>query len=66
MEIPIFQVTREGEKVPRSLSEVSNIVEVMKGFLNIIRVYTDKDNREAVAKATEKVLGLPYSAKISY
>ncbi|WXG40678.1 MAG: HD domain-containing protein [Candidatus Freyarchaeum deiterrae] len=66
MEIPIFQVTQEGEKVPRSLSEVSNIVEVMKGFLNIIRVYTDKDNREAVAKATEKVLGLPYSAKISY
>jgi HD superfamily phosphohydrolase len=66
MEIPIFQVTREGQKVPRNLSEVSNIVEVMKGFLNIIRVYTDKDNREAVAKATEKVLGLPYSAKISY
>ncbi|MEM3585793.1 MAG: HD domain-containing protein [Candidatus Jordarchaeaceae archaeon] len=66
MEIPIFQVTREGQKVPRSLSEVSNIVEVMRGFLNIIRVYTDKDNREAVAKATEKVLGLPYSAKISY
>ncbi len=66
MEIPIFQVTRNREKIPRSLSEVSNIVEVMKGFLNIIRVYTDKDNRETVAKATEKVLGLPYSAKISY
>ncbi|MFB0560608.1 MAG: HD domain-containing protein [Candidatus Lokiarchaeia archaeon] len=66
MEIPIFQVTRKREKIPRNLSEVSNIVEVMKGFLNIIRVYTDKENREAVAKATEKVLGLPYSAKISY
>lgn len=66
MEIPIFQVTRKREKIPRNLSEVSNIVEVMKGFLNIIRVYTDKDNRAAVAKATEKVLGLPYSAKISY
>jgi HD superfamily phosphohydrolase len=66
MEIPIFQVTRHGEKVQRNLSEVSNIVEVMKGFLNIIRVYTDKENREAVAKATESVLGPPYSAKISY
>lgn len=66
MEIPIFQVTRKREKIPRNLSEISNIVEVMKGFLNIIRVYTDKDNRAAVAKATEKVLGLPYSAKISY
>ncbi|MGQ9720210.1 MAG: HD domain-containing protein [Candidatus Jordarchaeum sp.] len=66
MEIPIFQVTREREKIPRNLSEVSNTVELMKGFLNIIRVYTDKDNRDAVAKATEKVLGLPYSAKISY
>ncbi len=66
MEIPIFQVTRKREKIPRNLSEISNIVEVMKGFLNIIRVYTDKDNRTAVAKATEKVLGLPYSAKISY
>ncbi|MEM2134287.1 MAG: HD domain-containing protein [Candidatus Freyarchaeota archaeon] len=66
MEIPIFQVTRQGEKVQRNLSEVSNIVEVMKGFLNIIRVYTNKENREAVAKATESVLGPPYSTKISY
>ncbi|MBS7250456.1 MAG: HD domain-containing protein [Candidatus Freyarchaeota archaeon] len=66
MEIPIFQVTRQGEKVQRNLSEVSNIVEVMKGFLNIIRVYTNREHREAVAKATESVLGPPYSAKISY
>ncbi len=66
MEIPIFRVTRKKEKIPCNLSEVSNIVQLMKGFLNIMRVYTDKDNREAVAKATEKVLGVPYSAKISY
>jgi len=67
MEIPIFYKTREGKKVPRRLSEVSRIFDVLKGFLNILRVYTYQKNRTKVEEAAYKVLGeTPFSAKISY
>jgi len=67
MEIPIFYKTREGGKIPRKLSEVSRIFDVLKGFLNILRVYTYSKNRSKVEEAAYKVLGeTPFSAKISY
>jgi len=67
MEIPVFYKTREGEKLPQRLSDISGIFEVLKGFINILRVYTDEKNREKVGAAAEKILGgIPSSAKISY
>jgi HD superfamily phosphohydrolase len=67
MEIPTFYKTREGEKIPQKLSEISKIFEVLKGFMNILRVYTDEKNREKVGVAAAKILGeLPTTAKISY
>jgi HD superfamily phosphohydrolase len=67
MEIPTFYTTREGTKIPRRLTEVSRIFEVLKGFINILRVYTDEKNREKVSNAATKILGdIPTSAKISY
>jgi len=67
MEIPAFYKTREGEKVPQRLSEVSGIIDVLRGFINILRVYTDENNREKVRITAEKLLGgVPSSAKISY
>jgi HD superfamily phosphohydrolase len=67
MEIPTFYTTREGEKIPQRLSEISKIFEVLKGFINVLRVYTDEKNREKVGNATSKILGdIPTSAKISY
>ena len=67
MEIPIFYKTREGGKIPCKLSEVSRIFDVLKGFLNILRVYTYSKNRSKVEEAAYKVLGeTPFSAKISY
>lgn len=67
MEIPIFYKTREGKKLPRKLSEVSRIFDVLKGFLNILRVYTSQKNRRKVEEAASKVLGeTPFSAKISF
>jgi len=67
MEIPVFYKTREGEKVPQRLSEISGIFEVLKGFINILRVYTEEEYREKVGKAAEKLLGeVPYSARISF
>jgi HD superfamily phosphohydrolase len=67
MEIPVFYKTLEGNRVPQRLSEISRIFEVLKGFINILRVYTDEKNRERVGKAASKMLGdVPSSAKISY
>ncbi len=67
MEIPTFLKTQAGEKKPQKLSEISKIFETLKGFINILRVYTDEDNREKVAVASSKILGeIPTTAKISY
>jgi HD superfamily phosphohydrolase len=67
MEIPVFSKTHDGRKEVKRLSEISGIFEVLKGFINILRVYTDEKNREKVAEAASKILGeIPSSAKISY
>ncbi|MGC9346051.1 MAG: HD domain-containing protein [Candidatus Bathyarchaeales archaeon] len=67
MEIPVFYKTREGDKILQRLSEISKIFDVLKGFINILRVYTDEKNREKVSSAALRILGeLPSSAKISY
>ena len=67
MEIPVFYKTREGNRIPRRLSEISKIYDVLKGFINILRVYTEEKNREKVSNAASKILGeIPLSAKISY
>jgi HD superfamily phosphohydrolase len=67
MEIPIFSKTKEGKKTQLRLSEVSKIFEALKGFINVIRVYTDQKYRTKVSDAAAAVLGeLPYSARISY
>jgi HD superfamily phosphohydrolase len=67
MEIQVFRKANAGKKIPQRLSEVSGIFEVLKGFMNILRVYTNAPNREKVSAAATKVLGeLPTSAKISF
>jgi hypothetical protein len=67
MEIPVFQKTRDGKKVPRRLSDISGIFDVLKGFINILRVYTEEKYREKVGSAAAKLLGeMPYSLEISY
>ena len=67
MEIPVFYKTWEGDRVPQRLSGISKIFEVLKGFINILRVYTEEENREKVSNAAAKILGdVPTSAKISY
>jgi len=67
MEIPTFFKTREGNRIPQRLSEISKIFEVLKGFINILRVYTDEENREKVTDAASEILGrIPSTAKISY
>jgi HD superfamily phosphohydrolase len=67
MEVPVFHKTREGRKVPQRLGDISGVFEVLKGFINILRVYTEEQHLEKVASAAAKVLGgTPSSVTISY
>ena len=67
MEILVFSRTNKGKKVAQRLSEISRTFEALRGFLNVVRVYTNEKHRDEVAEASAKVLGeLPYSATISY
>jgi len=67
MEIPVFQKTRTGEKIPLRLSDISSVFDVLRGFINILRVYTDEKHLDKVADASAKVIGgTPSSAKISF
>jgi HD superfamily phosphohydrolase len=66
MEIPVFYKTQEGKKIPQRLSEISRIFETLKGFMNILRVYANEEDREKVSVAATKILDrIPSSAKIS-
>jgi HD superfamily phosphohydrolase len=67
MEIPVFSRSPSGKKTPYRLSDISKIIENLKGFINILRVYTHVADREKVERATAKILGrIPTTAKISY
>ncbi|UCD73239.1 MAG: HD domain-containing protein [Candidatus Bathyarchaeota archaeon] len=67
MDIPVFYKTRDGKRIPKKLSEVSRIIEPLQVFMNIVRVYTDEEHRERVAKSAREVLSdLPISAEVSY
>ncbi len=67
MEIPVFSRTRDGRKAQCRLSEVSGIFDVLKGFMNILRVYTEEEHLSKVQVASEKLFGdLPFTMRISY
>jgi HD superfamily phosphohydrolase len=67
MEIPVFQKTRKGEKIPLRLSDISSMFDVLKGFINILRVYTEEKHLDSVSYAATKIIGgTPSSAKISF
>jgi len=66
-EIPVFIRSTKGSRDLQKLSNSSKIFETLKGFMNIIRVYTDEQNREPVEEATVKILGnIPYETKSSF
>ncbi len=54
MEINIFEII-DGKRVPHNLSDYSNIAEMMKVYLDVIRVYTFDKNRAKVGKAARAV-----------
>jgi HD superfamily phosphohydrolase len=54
MEIKIFEMV-DGKKVPHDLSEYSNIAEMMKVYLDVIRVYTFDEHRSKVGRAAREI-----------
>ncbi|MBS7625897.1 HD domain-containing protein [Candidatus Bathyarchaeota archaeon] len=67
MNIPIFYKSKTGEKIPQRLGELSRIVDSLRVFLNIMRIYTKEVYREKVRKASTDVLGeAPLSSLVSY
>ncbi len=67
IDIPIFSKNRSGQKVPQKITELSKVVDVLRVFMNIIRVYTREQHREQVGQAAVKVLGeSPLSNILSY
>jgi uncharacterized protein len=67
IDIPIFSRNRLGEKVPQKITELSKVVDDLRVFMNIIRVYTKEEYREQVTEAAIKVLGeSPLSNVLSY
>lgn len=64
-DIPIFQRLSDGSKDIRRLSEFSKLIDVLIGYMDIIRVYTAPQFREKVREGVTKVLGKPYSTKIT-
>ncbi|MEM2587475.1 MAG: hypothetical protein QXV23_04165, partial [Candidatus Bathyarchaeia archaeon] len=67
MEIPVFQKARDGRKISGRLSDVSGIFDLLKGFMNILRVYTEEEYLMRVQEVTERIFGeMPFSARISY
>ena len=54
MEIGIFEIV-DGKKVPHNLSDYSNIAEMMKTYLDVIRVYTFDKHRIKVGRAAREV-----------
>jgi HD superfamily phosphohydrolase len=54
MEIRIFEEI-EGKRIPRLLSDYSNIAQMMKVYLDVIRVYTFDKHRAKVGRAAREI-----------
>jgi len=67
MDIPVFRKGPTGKKQLVQLSEVSQVVGVLRTFMNLVRVYTRDGYRFKVEAASKQILGdIPLSGKISY
>ncbi|MEM4188425.1 MAG: HD domain-containing protein [Candidatus Hadarchaeum sp.] len=65
MEIPVFTYSG-GNKELVQLSRYSRLINVLKGYVDIIRVYTGPKHRANVEKAASEVFKtLPFSAQIN-
>ena len=56
MEVPIVKINGEEREVYQ-LSRISPVIDVIRGYLNMFRVYTTREYREPIKKACKKLFG---------
>jgi hypothetical protein len=67
MDIPISFSQPNKAKQIRRVTELSRIIEVLRVYLNIVRVYTKEEYRNKIKKAAEEIFGtLPSETKMAY
>jgi len=67
MDIPISFDLGDGRKEVRRVGELSRVIDVLRVYMNILRVYTPEEHRQKVRDASEKILGnLPSETRLSY
>ena len=65
-DLPLFQVENH-KRVPISADRISNLITVLRGFMDVIRCFTWDSYRTEVGKAAAEIFGaLPQSASISF
>lgn len=66
MEILMFRVSGEGKKELVPVSQYSQLINVLKGYVDVVRVYTIREHRGKVERAAAEVFkSLPFSAQIN-
>jgi len=67
IDIPMFSRSRSGDKIPQKITKLSKVLEGLRVFMNIVRVYTKEQYRSQVSDAASVVLGeSPLSNVLSY
>ena len=62
-DIPIFQMSLNGQKRKVPLSRVSHIAGVLQSYMRVVRVYTKESNRARVESASRQILGKETNAE---
>ena len=64
---PVFQRNPDGSKELRRLSDFSQLIDAMSGYVDVVRVYTLSQYRKKVQTAAEKIFGKrPSSIRVSF
>ena len=67
IDIPMFSRSRSGEMIPQKITKLSKVLDDLRVFMNIVRVYTKEQYRSQVSDAASDVLGeSPLSNVLSY
>lgn len=66
MEIPVFRTTTGDRKELVPVSQYSRLINVLKGYVDLVRVYTTREHLDRVERAADEIFkSLPLTAQIS-
>ncbi len=56
-DVPVFEVSENGKRVRRRISDISELVNVLRGYMDVARIYTFPEYRKVVAQAARETFG---------